>query len=102
PALSKNKVYKGKDKNVELRVVVPFITLPIDDVEKIKWEIEWGAPLVAPFPIATEAGKIRLLDKNGSLIFSRSIVTATKVEKGSLFRRFCDSIVLFFKNIFSK
>ncbi|MCL2705508.1 MAG: D-alanyl-D-alanine carboxypeptidase [Spirochaetaceae bacterium] len=102
PALSKNKVYKGKEKNIELRVIVPPITLPIDDVDKIRWEIEWGAPLVAPFPIATEAGKIRLLDKNGALIFSRNIITTAEVEKGSLLRRFCDSIVLFFKNIFSK
>ena len=102
PALSKNKVYKGKVKNVELTVNVPPITLPIDDVEKIKWEIEWGAPLVAPFPIATEAGKVRLLDKNGSLIFSRNIITAEGVGKGSFFRRLKDSIVLFFKKLFYK
>ncbi len=97
PELSENKVYKGKDKNVELTVKVPPITLPLDDVDKVIWEIEWGKPLVAPFPAGAEAGKIRLLDKKGLLIFSRNIITAAGVEKGSVFRRFIDSIVLFFK-----
>ena len=101
PKLLKNRVYKGNVKKVELTVKVPAITLPVHDVDKISWEIEWGAPLVAPFAAGKEAGKIRLLDKKGALIFSRTIVTADKVEKGSLLRRFCDSILLLFKKIFS-
>ncbi|MCL2293744.1 MAG: D-alanyl-D-alanine carboxypeptidase [Spirochaetes bacterium] len=101
PELSRNRVYKGRAKNVELTVMVPAITLPNADVDAITWEIEWGAPLVAPFPAGTEAGMIRLLDKENSLIFSRSIVTAIEVERGSFFRRFFDSIALFFKRIFA-
>ena len=101
PGLSKNRVYKGNIKNVELTAVVPPITLPVGDVDKIIWEIEWAAPLVAPFSAGTEAGRIRLLDKRGSLIFSRSIITVTEAERGSFFRRVYDSVVLFFKKLFS-
>ncbi|MCL2791803.1 MAG: D-alanyl-D-alanine carboxypeptidase [Spirochaetaceae bacterium] len=101
PELYKNRVYKGRERNVELAVNVPPITLPLGDVGRTMWEIWWGEPLVAPFFAGAEAGRIRLLDKNGSLIFSRSIVTVEGVEKGSFFRRFTDSIILFFKRLFS-
>jgi D-alanyl-D-alanine carboxypeptidase (penicillin-binding protein 5/6) len=97
PALPDIRVWKSKQKLVSLKPAEPLaITAPLDRGFDPEWETELFTPLVAPIPAGTEAGKLRLYDKDG-LLREMSLVTAEEAERGGFWRRLWDSIVLFFR-----
>jgi D-alanyl-D-alanine carboxypeptidase (penicillin-binding protein 5/6) len=102
PEVPGARVWKSKRKFVSLKPAEPLVfTAPVDRGFDPAWETELVAPhiapLVAPLPAGTEAGKLRLYDKNG-LLREISLVTADEAERGGFWRRLWDSIVLFFRS----
>jgi D-alanyl-D-alanine carboxypeptidase len=67
--------------------------------EQMSWRIHYYAPLIAPLPAGTYVGNLVLYDNLGELR-RFSLVTAQGVDRGGFFKRFFDSIRLFFQNRF--
>jgi D-alanyl-D-alanine carboxypeptidase (penicillin-binding protein 5/6) len=97
PEIPDTRIWKSKQKFVALKPAeLLATTTPIDRGFVPAWETEFFAPLVAPIPAGTEAGKLRLYDKDG-LLREISLITAEESELGGFWRRLWDSIVLFFR-----
>jgi D-alanyl-D-alanine carboxypeptidase (penicillin-binding protein 5/6) len=91
------RVWKSNRKFVSLKPAEFLaVTVPVDRGFDLEWETELFEPLIAPMPAGTEAGKLRLYDKDG-LLREMSLVTTEEAERGGFWRRLWDSIVLFFR-----
>ncbi|GHV88992.1 serine-type D-Ala-D-Ala carboxypeptidase [Spirochaetia bacterium] len=94
------RVWKGKTDSVALTWGEPLVfTTYIDRGEGLRWEYEYIDPLVAPLPVNSTVGALVLYDNQGELR-RIPLVTAGNVEQGGFFKRFRDSIRLFFRWIF--
>ncbi|MDR0388177.1 MAG: D-alanyl-D-alanine carboxypeptidase [Treponema sp.] len=101
------RVWKGRTKRVEI--------IPVDGEKtgtdgyawalttyagrggSLRWETEFIDPLIAPLPAGSAAGTLILSDEFGELK-RIPLITAGSVERGNFFKRFWDSLVLFFKS----
>ncbi len=104
PDLPPRKVFKGKTGRAAVTASVPAVTLPRDSsgpTGNLKWQVNWGAPLAAPFNKGQKAGEISLLDGGGRVLFTRPITTVESAEKGQLIKQLFDSILLYFMGLFS-
>jgi D-alanyl-D-alanine carboxypeptidase (penicillin-binding protein 5/6) len=97
PEIPDARIWKSRQKLVPLKPAeLITVTTPIDRGFDPEWEIELVSPLIAPAAAGTEAGKLRLYDRDG-LLREMSLVTAVEAERGGFWRRLWDSIVLFFR-----
>jgi D-alanyl-D-alanine carboxypeptidase (penicillin-binding protein 5/6) len=97
PEIPDARVWKSKRKTAALRPAGDIVTtVSASRGVDLNWEIELVAPLIAPLSAGTEAGKLRLYDRNG-LLREIPLVTAEDAERGGFWRRLWDSIVLFFR-----
>jgi D-alanyl-D-alanine carboxypeptidase (penicillin-binding protein 5/6) len=97
PEIPDARVWKSKRKIISLKLAGDLATtVLIGRGVDLNWEIELVAPLIAPLAAGTEAGKLRLYDRNG-LLREIPLVTTEDAEQGGFWRRLWDSIVLFFR-----
>jgi D-alanyl-D-alanine carboxypeptidase (penicillin-binding protein 5/6) len=109
------RLWKGKDKWVELRVEEtaglnnPLVfTAPLnravtngaainDGAASLRFDAEINNPLIAPLPAAATVGWLVISDDEGELHRVR-LLTARAYQQGNIFKRIWHSIRLFFTN----
>jgi D-alanyl-D-alanine carboxypeptidase (penicillin-binding protein 5/6) len=97
PEIPDVRIWKSRQKFIPLKPVeIIAVTVPVARGSDPEWEIELFSPLITPAPAGTEAGKLRLYDRDG-LLREISLVTTEEAERGSFWRRLWDSIMLFFR-----
>jgi D-alanyl-D-alanine carboxypeptidase (penicillin-binding protein 5/6) len=97
PEIPDARVWKSKRKVIGLKPADDLTTTAvINRGVDLNWEIELVTPLIAPLAAGTEAGKLRLYDREG-LLREILLVTTEDAEQGGFWRRLWDSIVLFFR-----
>jgi D-alanyl-D-alanine carboxypeptidase (penicillin-binding protein 5/6) len=102
PQLEPVRLWKGKDKRVELRIAVPAImknplafTAPADRAAALQFTTEINNPLIAPLPDFYPVGWLVISDEEGEL-HRVMLVTAREYRQGNIFKRIWHSIRLLF------
>ena len=96
PPLEKVKLWKGREKQVSLRLAESSaFTSPLDRAASLRYAIKINEPLVAPLPASYSVGWLFLADDEGELRRIQ-LVTAEEYQQGNIFKRIWDSIRLFF------
>ncbi len=99
--LAEAQVWKGQQSKLKAGLAQDLtMTLPRGQVEKLKAVMSFNGTLTAPIQQGDVVGKVevKLDDK---VVRSTDLVALETVEEGGLFRRFWDSIRLFFYSLFN-
>ncbi len=97
--LSKVKVYKGSENELEVGFLQPvFVTLPRGN-DEVTPVLETIQPVVAPVKKGAELGTLKLMSGN-VVLAERKVLALQDIEEAGFFGRMWDSIVLWFKNTF--
>ena len=99
--LAEAQVWKGQQSKLKAGLDQDLtITLPRGQVEKLQAVMSFNGTLTAPIQQGDVVGKVevKLDDK---VVRSTDLVALETVEEGGLFRRFWDSIRLFFYSLFN-
>ena len=100
--ISQVKVYKGAANAVNVGFIEPtFVTLPRGEGKNIKPILETVQPVLAPIQKGQPLGKLKIIS-NGQTLAEKDVVALNSVEEAGWFGRVYDSIVLWFKNLFSE
>ena len=93
------RIWKGRENNVNVVINDPLeFTAFAERGEQMSFAIYYNEPIIAPLPAGSFVGNIIIFDKFGE--FRRiSLVTAQEAQRGGIFKRFFDSIRLFFLNL---
>ncbi|MDC6625674.1 serine-type D-Ala-D-Ala carboxypeptidase, partial [Leclercia adecarboxylata] len=94
-------VWKGQQDKLKAGLAQDLtMTLPRGQVEKLEAVMSFNSTLTAPIQQGDVIGKVdvKLADK---VIRSTDLVALETIEEGGLFRRFWDSIRLFFFSLFN-
>ena len=96
-SIEKERLYKGRENNVELKLARPAdFTSPFDRAVSLKYETIINHPLIAPIPEGGTAGYIIISDDFGEL--NRvPLLTVRSYERGNFFKRIWHSILLLFR-----
>jgi len=98
PPLEPVKLWKGRDKQVSLRLAEsPAFTAPLDRAASLRYQLRINGPLIAPLPASYPVGRLILADDEGEL-YRIQLVTAREYQQGNIFKRIWDSIRLLFIN----
>jgi D-alanyl-D-alanine carboxypeptidase (penicillin-binding protein 5/6) len=103
PDFPRARVWKGRERKIDL---VPAdgdslygaFTVNKQRNASVGYKVEMVEGLTAPLEAGTVAANFILLDSEGELARA-PLVLAKSVEKGNIFKRFWDSILMFFKGI---
>jgi len=96
PPLENVKLWKGRDKQVSLRLAEPLaFTAPLDRAVSLRYAAKVNEPLIAPLPASYPVGWLILADNEGELRRVQ-LVTGREYQKGNIFKRIWDSIRLLF------
>ncbi|EXF42918.1 D-alanyl-D-alanine carboxypeptidase [Pseudomonas sp. BAY1663] len=99
--LAQARVWKGRQETLKAGLAQDLtMTLPRGQVEKLEAVMSFDGTLIAPIQQGDVIGKVevKLDDK---VLRSSDLVALEAVEEGGLFRRFWDSIRLFFYSLFN-
>ncbi|GBC58438.1 D-alanyl-D-alanine carboxypeptidase family protein [Stutzerimonas stutzeri] len=99
--LAEAQVWKGQQSKLKAGLAQDLtMTLPRGQVEKLQAVMSFNGTLTAPIQKGDVIGKVevKLDDK---VVRSTDLVALETVEEGGLFRRFWDSIRLFFYSLFN-
>ncbi len=99
--LAEAQVWKGQQSKLKAGLPQDLtMTLPRGQVEKLQAVMSFNGTLTAPIQQGDVVGKVevKLDDK---VVRSTDLVALETVEEGGLFRRFWDSIRLFFYSLFN-
>ncbi len=99
--LAEAQVWKGQQSKLKAGLAQDLtMTLPRGQVEKLQAVMSFNGTLTAPIQQGDVVGKVevKLDDK---VVRSTDLVALETVEEGGLFRRFWDSIRLFFFSLFN-
>ena len=99
--LAQAQVWKGQQDKLKAGLAQDLtMTLPRGQVEKLEAVMSFNSTLTAPIQQGDVIGKVdvKLADK---VIRSTDLVALETIEEGGLFRRFWDSIRLFFFSLFN-
>ncbi|MGE4406739.1 D-alanyl-D-alanine carboxypeptidase family protein [Pseudomonas sp.] len=99
--LAQAQVWKGQQDKLKAGLAQDLtMTLPRGQVEKLEAVMSFDGTLIAPIQQGDVIGKVevKLDDK---VLRSSDLVALEAVEEGGLFRRFWDSIRLFFYSLFN-
>jgi D-alanyl-D-alanine carboxypeptidase (penicillin-binding protein 5/6) len=97
PDIPLARIWKSRQKFIPLKPAENIVTtVLVERGSDSRWEIELISPVIAPVASGTEAGRLRLYDKDG-LLREISLVTTEEAERGGFWRRLWDSIALFFR-----
>lgn len=99
--ISQVKVYKGAANAVNVGFLdAAFITIPHGEGKNIKPILETVQPVLAPIQKGQVLGTLKIMN-NGQVLAEKNVVALNAVEEAGWFGRTYDSIVLWFKNLFS-
>lgn len=91
-------VWKGQKNKLPLGFADDtYVTIP-QGKNNIETSISVKSPLIAPIQAGTTVGMMQV-KLNNEVISELPVVALETVEQGSLWRRFVDSVKLFFKNL---
>lgn len=95
------KVYKGSERSVNVGFLEPiYVTIPRGMGKDVKLSTETIQPVLAPVQKGQVLGKLKITYKD-QILLEQNVVALDNVEEAGWFRRFIDSIILWFKNMFS-
>ncbi|MDO4907294.1 D-alanyl-D-alanine carboxypeptidase family protein [Neisseria sp.] len=99
--ISQVKVYKGSANAVGVGFLgAAYVTIPHGEGQNIKPVLETVQPVLAPIQKGQVLGKLRIM--NGTTVLAeKNVVALNAVDEAGWFGRAYDSIVLWFKNLFS-
>jgi len=102
PQLAPVRLWKGKDKRVELRITEQAgmlnplaFTAPADRAASLQFTAEINQPLIAPLPSFYPVGWLIISDEEGEL-HRVTLLTAREYPRGNIFKRAWHSIRLLF------
>ena len=97
PPLEPVRLWKGRDKQVTLRIADSTVfTAPIDRAASLRYAIRINEPLIAPLPDSYPVGRLILADDQGELRRVQ-LVTDREYPQGNIFKRIWHSIRLLFQ-----
>ncbi len=100
-SLTPLRVWMGTDNEVNLGASEDLVvTIPKDSHEKLSAEMSLDSRVRAPVRAGDELGMVTI-SLNGDTLLEKPLVALSDVERGGIFRRLIDSIVLFFRGLFS-
>lgn len=94
------RVYKGRSDYVPLTTDGARVTVLRGSKDKLSAELRVN-DLQAPISAGAEVGKLTIY-LNGDLLTETPVFAADSVERGNWFTVFIDSIILFFRKLFSR
>jgi D-alanyl-D-alanine carboxypeptidase (penicillin-binding protein 5/6) len=90
------KLWKGRDKQVTLRIAESLtFTAPQDRAASLRYAVRVNEPLIAPLPASYPVGWVIFADDEGEMRRVQ-IVTEREYQRGNIFKRIWDSIRLLF------
>lgn len=98
--LAKQRVWKGKDKIIELGLANDFyVTMPVGQFKNIRSQVIVNGPIKAPIKKGDAYGKVNII-LNNQVIASQPLIALKDDPKGSLWRRFWDSFSYAYNKLF--
>lgn len=95
------QVYKGTEKTVPIGFTQDtYVTVAHGRIKELQFLLETNQPVVAPIEQGQVLGKLTVKDGE-HVVATYPVVALGNVDEGGWFRRFWDSIILFFKNMFA-
>ena len=86
-AISTQKVWKGRENEVELGVAAPLlVSLPRGKYDQLKPSMDVPATLVAPIEKGQAVGKVRVT-LDGKIVAERPLIALQAVEEAGFFKR---------------
>ncbi len=99
--LAQSRVWKGQQDQVSAGLANDLtLTLPRGQMDKLQAGLTFNPELMAPIQQGDVVGKVEV-NLDGQVLQSTDLIALQAVEEGGLFRRFWDSIQLFFFNLFN-
>jgi len=99
--LAQSRVWKGQQDQVSAGLAKDLtLTLPRGQLDKLQAGMTFSPELTAPIQQGDVVGKVEI-SLNDEVLHSTDLIALQTVEEGGLFRRFWDSIRLFFFNLFN-
>jgi D-alanyl-D-alanine carboxypeptidase (penicillin-binding protein 5/6) len=99
--LATSRVWKGQQDQVSAGLANDLtMTLPRGQMDKLQASLTFNPELTAPIQQGDVVGKVEV-NLDGQVLQSTDLIALQTVEEGGLFRRFWDSIRLFFFNLFN-
>lgn len=96
--VSKVKVYKGKDNEVEVGFLQDiYVTVPKGQSKSVVLELETIQPVTAPIKKGQKVGVLKA-SYNGKVLYEQPVVALNEVKEAGFFGRLWDSIVLWFQS----
>jgi len=97
PPLEPVRLWKGRDKQVALRMLESTaFTAPLDRAASLRYAVRINEPLIAPLSASYPIGWLLLADDEGELRRVQ-LVTDREYQQGNIFKRIWDSIRLLFQ-----
>ena len=91
------RIWKGRENYADIDWGEDLdFTASVERGEKLNWIIEIDYPLIAPLSAGSPVGRFVLYDSSGELR-RLPLVIVREAERGGFFKRFFDSIRLFFR-----
>lgn len=99
--LDKPRIWKGEEDYVAVGLVdKTVLTLPRGKRKQLDTKVIIDNQLVAPISVGDEVGSVTLT-LDGETVFRSPIVALADVEKGGLFARLWDIVLMWFASLFS-
>ena len=101
-AISQVKVYKGADNAVNVGFIdATYITVPHGQAAQLQPVLETVQPVLAPISKGQVLGTVKFMDAQNRVVAQKDVVALNDVAEAGFFGRLWDSIVLWFKSLFS-
>ena len=99
--LAQSQVWKGETDTVAAGLAKELtLTVPRGQLDKLQASMTFQPQLIAPIQQGDVIGKVEV-SHNDKVIHTSDLIALQAVEEGGLFRRFWDSIRLFFTGLFN-
>ena len=99
--LAQSKVWKGETDTVAAGLAKELtLTVPRGQLDKLQAAMTFQPQLIAPIQQGDVIGKVEV-SHNDKVIHTSDLIALQAVEEGGLFRRFWDSIRMFFTGLFN-
>ncbi|MFO1418045.1 MAG: D-alanyl-D-alanine carboxypeptidase family protein [Methylotetracoccus sp.] len=96
-AVAEARIYKGDATVLPIGFLKDFhVTYPRGQYDKVKATSEIGALFVAPIAQGDKAGSLKI-SLDGTVVSEQDLVALKTIDKGGIFRRAFDSVLLWFK-----
>ena len=91
------RIYKGEADKLQLGLADDFyVTIPANTYKDLKATVNADNLIVAPLKAGDKVGTVSVALKNGDTV-TKDLVALNTVEKGGIFRRLYDSLLMMFR-----